>query len=64
MTTMVRGMKMTGKPPELVMEGTICMMPMMRKYTLGSFENCSSKFNGIKSMILYLLVVMLLSVTL
>jgi hypothetical protein len=30
-TTTLRGMKITGKPPELVMGGNICMIPMMRK---------------------------------
>lgn len=29
--TILSGIKMTGNPPEAVMEGIICMIPMMRK---------------------------------
>lgn len=30
-TTMARGMKITGNPPEMLMSGIICMIPMIRK---------------------------------
>ena len=52
---------MTGKPPELLIGGIICMIPMMRKYILGSFENCTTRFSGTKSNALYLLVFIELS---
>ena len=49
---------MTGKPILMLMGLIICITPIIRKYILGNLENWIIKFNGIKSNILYLDVLM------
>jgi len=38
-TTILRGIKITGKPPDTDIDFIICMIPIIRKYTLATFEN-------------------------
>lgn len=38
-TTIAKGMKITGNPPETLIDGIICMIPIIKKYRLATFEN-------------------------
>lgn len=60
---MDRGIKITGNPPETLILLIICIIPIIRKYTFGTFENWTIKFKGMKFQKLYFEVCIELSQT-
>lgn len=61
--TILKGIKITGKPPETEILGIICIIPIIKKYKLATLENWTNKFLGIKFNVVYFDVFILLSHT-